>query len=184
LWRTFDRIHQRSPTEMSTHNVEIFGRTLATHRSHLYAPPDMIVGLTRRFLAPSARGMKVPLYRPWKYGVFYENEYLSGTWTEGEIRRQVPAPTGARLIIHVDNQNVTFALPGSDTLYTYIPLVEGKTTVTETLPTKGRRRLRTLPASYELSLVPHLSEQLATISASITLELPLVLIRLIGQMLA
>jgi hypothetical protein len=92
-WTATDRLHEWRPDENSAANLELFGR-LSAYRSHIYAPADMILGLTRRFLAPSARGKKVALYRPWKYGVFYSNSYLPGTWTGA--RAHWRAPAGAR----------------------------------------------------------------------------------------
>jgi hypothetical protein len=142
----------------------------------------MIAAFTRRFRMPSARGTTVALYRPWEHG-YYENQYLPGTWTRGTIIRQIPSPTGVRLDIRVDDQDVSFALPETDTPHAYIPFAKGKTTITKTLLVNGQQRLNTLPASYELSLVPRLSEQLAAISDSSIEHIPAVLLRPIGQML-
>jgi len=167
------------PSTEDPHNALVFGRPLHVWLCCIYAPEQMLADLKRRYLVPAVLHTTLLIYRPWKYGVLYENALLSGTWTEGEIREQ----HASHLVVRVDRQDVRFDLPNSFLRYDHIPLIEAKTMFTESLPAKGRRRrVRKVQAGYELSLVPRLTEQRNAIATSdLSRRLPDILQRLIGD---
>jgi hypothetical protein len=151
----------------TSHATEVFGRQPDATLSHLYAPPEMIAGLMRRFLEPENRGMTVMLYRPWAQ----QNEYLGGTWVRGEIRTQ----SRSHIRIRVDRQDVSFQLPVRGEPQDHIPLLETTTTLRQKIGSS------TVYVIYILSLVPRFSEQIEMITKSTVDLLPTSLVRLIGD---
>ena len=180
----------------------LFGvRELVSHWSGsgvLYVPAAMMTSLLAPLHALQV-GAILALYRPWRteyrerqQGV--ENEYLPGTWTEGELlnaptkmRETDPKWASGTLRVRVDDAVAHFYLPGVR-YEERIPLVTGWASagVVEKTPARGRRKRYRVQATYEISLVPRILDQIALLGglpSDVGGRMPLVLRQLVAGFL-